>query len=327
MAVQDFDGHVLEAVKRDICGNRGIPTFNELILGLPGQTYQSFARTIATAMPALPRHDFVLFLCRLIDNTELGDPESRERFGIQTRRCQWKTSTAVWDPIIDEYQEVVVGTNDMPIADWRRTYRLSYFASALYNLRLLRVVLQHVVDVTGSPLEAYLTQLTDSMDEAEPGTVYAELRGIFERYTDSLLSGGPFVLPFDGEGPIVVDEAAARVALRRYDEFLRETRQITGTNIETINEAFRYQSLITPRWGEAAAVEESFAHDWAGYTAGGGLKPDPSRVRFTPGSAVASPTFHGFAGNHLACIRARLDVGRVEVVRQAEAFVILAGAG
>ncbi|MSV31382.1 MAG: hypothetical protein EXQ57_02580, partial [Bryobacterales bacterium] len=91
----------------------------------------------------------------------------------------------------------------MPIADWRRTYRLSHFASALYNLRLLRVVLRHVVDVTGIPLEAYLAQLTDSMDEAEPGTVYGELRGIFDRYTDSLLSGGPFVLPFDDEDPIV----------------------------------------------------------------------------------------------------------------------------
>lgn len=221
----------------------------------------------------------------------------------------------------------MVGTNDMPIADWRRTYRLSHFASALYNLRLLRVVLRHVVDVTGIPLEAYLAQLTDSMDEAEPGTVYGELRGIFDRYTDSLLSGGPFVLPFDDEDPIVVDEAAARVALRRYDEFLRETRQITGTNIETINEAFRYQSLITPRWGEAARVEANFANDWAAYATAGGLNPHPSRIRFTPGSAVTSPTFHGFAGNHLACIRARLDVGRVEVVRQAEAFVILAGAG
>ena len=42
--------------------------------------YRSFAQTIATAMPPLPRHDFVLFLCRLIDNTELGDPESRGRF-------------------------------------------------------------------------------------------------------------------------------------------------------------------------------------------------------------------------------------------------------
>ena len=331
LAVQDFDDDVLQAVKRDniqtgeamklraICGERGIPTFNELILGLPGQTYQSFARTIATAMPALPRHDFVLFLCRLIDNTELGDTESRERFGIQTRRCQWKTSTPGWDPIIDEYQEVVVATNDMPLPDWRRTFRLAFFAAALYNFRLLRVVLQHVVDVTRIPLEQYLERLTGAMDEAEPGTVYAELSATFESYTDSLLAGGPFVLPFgdsDGDVPIVVDEAAALIALRRYDEFLKETegasRQIPGAAVDTIAEAFRYQGMITPRWGEPEPIEATFLNDWPSYAATGGLTARESKVRFTPGPAAASPTFREFAGNHLASIRARLDTGRVE---------------
>jgi radical SAM superfamily enzyme YgiQ (UPF0313 family) len=348
LAVQDFDDDVLEAVKRDniqtgeamklraICGERGIPTFNELILGLPGQTYKSFARTIATAMPALPRHDFVLFLCRLIDNTELGDPESRERFAIQTRLCQWKTSTPDWEPIIDEYQEVVVATRDMPIADWRRAYRLSFFAAAIYNLRLLRVVLHHVVDATGTPLAAYLELLAESMDEAKPGTVYAELSATFERYTDSLLAGGPFVLPFgdsEADAPIVIDEAAAMVALRRYDEFLEETqeltRQIPGANADTIAEAFRYQSLITPRWGYPEPVEEAFANDWPAYVAAGGgaaLKAQWSQIRITPGSAVTSPTFRAFAGNHLACIRARLDTCRIETQSppvQQPSFVIL----
>jgi putative methyltransferase len=337
LAVQDFDDEVLAAVKRDniqtgeamklrdICGERGIPTFNELILGLPGQTYASFAQTIAAAMPALPRHDFVLFLCRLIDNSELADPDSRAAFALETRRCQWKTSSLHWDPIVDEYQEVVVGTRDMPLADWRRAYRLSFLAAAFYNLRLLRVVLHHVVDSTGIDRADYLALLADHLPAAEPASVYAELDRTLERYVESLLAGGPFVLPFPGDTggpPIGVDEALATVALRRYDLFLAETAAVTRrisentSASETIAEAFRYQALITPLWNRSEASEARFVHDWPAYVAAGGtgahLIARPTAVRFTPFNTLPTTDPGSFAVTHIARIRAGLDPGLVE---------------
>ena len=42
--------------------------------------------------------------------------------------------------------------------------------------------------------------------------LYAELAAAFNRYTDSLLASGPFVLPFESDEantPIPIDEAAA----------------------------------------------------------------------------------------------------------------------
>lgn len=309
LAVQDFDDHVLEAVKRSniqtgesmklraICGERGLPTYNELILGLPGQTCASFADTIAQAMPGLPRHTFVLFLCRLIDNAELGDPASRAQHGLVTRRCRWQTSTPGWDPIVDETQEVVVGTNDLSIDDWARAFRLGYLAAALYNLRLLRVVLHHVGD-----LRRYLPALVDAMAAAAPGTVYAELGAIFDRYAASVLASGPFVL--DG---LPVEEAAAVAALARYDELLAETRAITP-EVPHLDDAFRYQALITPRPGRGA-VSDTFAHDWPAYTAGGPLAARPTVVRYQPPTYAAVTDFASFVSTHLACVKARLDIG------------------
>jgi radical SAM superfamily enzyme YgiQ (UPF0313 family) len=330
LAVQDFDDGVLEAVKRDniqtgeaqklraICGERGIPTFNELILGLPGQTYASFTRTIAEAMPALPRHDFVLFLCRLIDNSELGDAASRTTHALETRRCLWKTPTPGWDPIVDEYQEVVVGTRDLPVADWRRAFRFAFLAAALYNLRLLRVVLQHVVDLGGDPRDL-VERLADGMDAAAPGSIYAELGAAFDRTIDSLLAGGPFVLPdpeIADDASLFVDQVVLRRALRRYDEFLTETRAHAVAMLgpsETLDEAFRYQALITPRWRATAPVAARFAHAWPAYAAGGGapLTAAPSELSFTPPSYAGVASYAAFAATHEACIRARLDIGTI----------------
>ena len=90
---------------------------------------------------------------------------------MRLSRLPWrgKTSTPNWDPVIDEYQEVVVATADMPPADWLRTFKLSFFAAALYNLRLLRVVLQHIPAATNHTLETYLELLANHLEEAPPG--------------------------------------------------------------------------------------------------------------------------------------------------------------
>jgi len=333
LAVQDFDDDVLAAVKRDniqtgeaqalrrICGERGIPTFNELILGLPGQTYASFVTTIATAMPALPRHDFVLFLCRLIDNAELGSPESRAAHGLETRRCLWKTSTSTADSILDEYQEIVVATHALPGPAWQRAYRVAFFAAALYNLRLLRVVLHHVVDGLGADRGAYLAHLADQLATAAPGTVYAALDAVVERYLTSLLACGPLVLPLDGgELPVYVDEALATSALGRYDDFLAETAAHTGGFLgaapPALAEAFRYQSIIIPRWLHDEPSELALDHDWPTYVAAGtdGAAPvaRATRIRYLPPSYVGVASFAAFASTHWSVVRARLTIGDVE---------------
>jgi len=329
LAVQDFDDQVLAAVKRSniqtgesmklrsICGELGLPTYNELILGLPGQTYASFADTIAQAMPGLPRHTFVLFLCRLIDNAELGDPASRALHALETRRCDWQTSTPGWDPIVDEFQEVVVATKDLPLADWARAFRLGYLAAALYNLRLLRVVLHHVATVTGD-LRGYLAHLAAAMDAAPPGTVYASLRAIFDRYLTSLLAGGPFLLPSaELSCSVPAEEAVAVAALAAYPAFLAETAVHTRTFSSAaeldaeLDDAFVYQALVTPRAGSAVAVSASFAHDWPAYTAGtsAALVARPTHVTYAPPTYAAVADFSTFVSTHLACVKARLDIG------------------
>ena len=310
---------------RAICGARGIPTFNELILGLPGQTYASFTATLAEATPPLPHHDFVLFLCRLIDNAELGSPASRAQHGLETRRCQWTTSTGV-DAIIDEFQEVVVATRDLPLADWRRAYRFAFLTAALYNLRLLRVVLYAGADGLGGGRRALLVALADELVAAAPGSVYAELAATLDRYADSILAGGPFVLPLvepePGAAPVPVDEAVASAALARYDQFLAETeaaiRALHGlapSTTDVLAEAVQLQRLITPRFGEPAPCTRRFAHAWPAYLAaavdGAAPAPTPTVVTFTPPSYVAVASFPAFVATHLGVVHARLAVGEL----------------
>jgi hypothetical protein len=259
----------------------------------------------------------------MIDNTELGSAESRERFGLETRLCEWKTSTAGLEPIIDEFQEVVVATNDLPLADWRRAYRFSFFAAALYNLRLLRVVLHHV-SALGVDLRDYVEHLTEQLATGAPGTIYRRLDDVLERYVDTVVAGGPFVLPVDGGAAVYVDEALAATALRDYDGFLAETEQHTrqllaARRAPSLAEAFRYQSLITPRWRHSEPTNAELSHDWPAYVAAGGsgapLLARTTRVRYLPPSYTTLDSFASFMATHTGCMRVRMDAGVVEAYR------------
>ena len=332
LAVQDFDDEVLAAVQRsniqtqesltlrEICGERGIPSFNELILGLPGQTYPSFTATMVAAMPPLPRHDFVLFLCRMIDNTELGDPASRERHGIVTRSCEWKTISPGWDPIVDEVQEVVVGTRDLPPSEWERCFHFGFFCAALYNLRLLRVVLAYLGG-EGLDVRACLAHLVER--PASGGSVYAQLQAILRRYSNSILASGPIRLPEEGGDEVArftVEDALTRAALTRYDEFLSETegrlREHLGVEAPpALSEAFSYQGLITPRWGAARRRALDLSHDWPAYLASHASQPlaaRRTRASFTPPTYAALPSLGAFLTTHVSCVRARLEIGALE---------------
>ncbi|MET0852214.1 MAG: radical SAM protein, partial [Candidatus Rokuibacteriota bacterium] len=334
LAVQDFDDDVLAAVKRDniqsgesirlrdICAERGIATRNELIFGLPKQTFGSFTRTVAQAMPPHPRHSFVVFQCRLLDNTELASPASIEEFGIETRRVRWRSANPGWDAVIEEYQDLVVGTKDMPIDEWRHTYRFVALAGAAYNVRLLRVVLHWLGEALGVDLVDYLAFLCERTRE-RGDTSFAAVGRLVDGYLDSILACGPFTLSHElmGEAPLEVADAIAVTVLAAPDAFLREAEEHTrrflaerGLDTSAIAELFRFQGLLTPRFGHGAPVTIEVERDWAAYAtegARGAPEARPRRLTYVPPAYVRLPEFERFAATHLACVSADAGTGHM----------------
>ena len=62
----------------------GIPTYTELILGLPGETFESFCTGICELLE-LGQHDSInVFRCEVYPNSDLADKEYMKRFAIKT---------------------------------------------------------------------------------------------------------------------------------------------------------------------------------------------------------------------------------------------------
>ena len=120
-----------------------IATFSELILGLPGETYDSFCKGVRDLIENGQHFAINIYPCELLPNSEMGQPAYKERFGINSTRVPFKlihsNSSQNTDDII-EYSEYITSTSSMNETEWSRALLFASYIQGLHNLGLLRAV-------------------------------------------------------------------------------------------------------------------------------------------------------------------------------------------
>ena len=180
LSMQDFEPRVLAAIERSNidpdhalalrqrCSERGIETFNELILGLPEQTYASFCNSVIAATTPYPGDSFSLYPCQLLEGSEMASPEHRQRFGLETVRCVTAGADPAIPAYVDEVEEFVVGTSAMPREDWRQAFRFGYLVAAIYHHPTLRAWFQDMRFRRGVDMVRWVNRLLQACDQASP---------------------------------------------------------------------------------------------------------------------------------------------------------------
>ncbi|MCR5040864.1 MAG: cobalamin-dependent protein [Clostridia bacterium] len=117
----------------------GIPTYTELILGLPGETYDSFCSGLCGLLEAGQHNSMTVYTCQVYCNSPLAQKDFREKFGIRWERQKLH---GIHYPAnfngVQEYYDVVVETKDMSKADWVRANMFSVCLQSCHHLGLLR---------------------------------------------------------------------------------------------------------------------------------------------------------------------------------------------
>jgi len=134
ISLEAFD-ELQRRFKRD-----GIDTFTDIILGLPGETYDSFSGGVARII-ANGQHNRIQFNnLSILNNSCMGDPEYRHRHGLVTVRSEitnrYGTQRA---EEVAEYQDLVISTRTMPPGDWVRALSFAWMAMLLHFDKLLQV--------------------------------------------------------------------------------------------------------------------------------------------------------------------------------------------
>ena len=149
LSFQSMDQNTLEVIKRSnikiqnfeelvhLYHQNDIPTYIEIIMGLPGETYESFVAGIEKLLDAGQHDGLNIYVCIVLLNSEMGDPAYIEKHGIKTVRTPalLQHSSSSQDPITECY-DIVIETNCMSQSDFKRVFLFSWAVQAFHSLGL-----------------------------------------------------------------------------------------------------------------------------------------------------------------------------------------------
>ncbi len=118
-----------------------IPTYTELILGLPGETYESFSRGICSVIESGQHTAINVYPCELIPNSLLGSKEYIEKYQIKTTHnafVQYHINPENTKEDVCEYSALITSTNTMTGEDWEKTYLFAVTVQALHTIGITR---------------------------------------------------------------------------------------------------------------------------------------------------------------------------------------------
>lgn len=122
---------------------KGMSTYTELILPLPGETYTSFIDGINALLENGQHSQLNIYNCSIMVNAEMGQKSYQERYGIKTVEIPIFQAHSTPDKSahsVVEYEEIVIETDTMPINDWRKSFCFAWAVQCFHYLGILQAV-------------------------------------------------------------------------------------------------------------------------------------------------------------------------------------------
>ena len=117
----------------------GIATYTDLIMGLPGETLESYCDGLFQVIEA-GQHFIQSYRCELLPTSPMASPEIIEKFGIKT------VSSSLSEPHTNVHtenkygarSEVIVQTNTMSVEDWLNMNIIYLYTQTFHGLGILK---------------------------------------------------------------------------------------------------------------------------------------------------------------------------------------------
>lgn len=208
LSLQSMNDDVLRVIKRSnislqtyadlqrALNELQIPSYTELILGLPEETTTSFLDTIERIVDLDPS-DLRVYPLKLFPNAEISTKETRETYKIQT--SLWDLNASPEFPDEKELIETVIATKDISHKDMKKLKRLAELIDVLHLGRWTYYLSRYIRDKSGLSIGKFYWQLVNDHWNNE-NTVIGKILSnwYFKNYNSNETTG--FVGPFSPYG-------------------------------------------------------------------------------------------------------------------------------
>ena len=164
----------------------GIPTYTELILGLPGETYESFCKGICDLLEFGQSNSMTVYECQVYDNSLMGDNAYRKKHGIKTSRIP--SFGIHYNPDysgVQEYMEIITETASMPKDKWVQAYMFSVVLQTFHHLGLTRFFAIYLNKELGISYYEFYSKLFDYIYSGNNGYLSEFFKELYRRKSDT----------------------------------------------------------------------------------------------------------------------------------------------
>ncbi len=167
-----------------------IPTYTEMILGLPGETYETFCEGLCKLIEAGQQSALTVYYCQVYPNSLMGKKEYRDEFGIKTARVplNYLHSTMPSEEDITEYTDIIVETKDMPFSDMIKSIMFCTCLQCFHHIGLLKYFAIYVRKELGISYLDFYKSLLDFIFSSK-GTFLNSLFESFHRECSDFSNG------------------------------------------------------------------------------------------------------------------------------------------
>jgi hypothetical protein len=170
----------------------GIPTYSDFILGLPGETYDSFADGVATLIQNGQHNRIQFNNLSVLPNAEMGDPKYQRQYGMELVESEILNIHGARELSIDgikEVQQLVIATHSLPRNMWCKTRAFSWMTAFLHFDKLIQIPLILMHKTAGASYREMIELFLDV--DANQFPQMAEIRDHFLSRAEIIQNGGP----------------------------------------------------------------------------------------------------------------------------------------
>jgi len=203
ISIQTTTPVVLEAIKRQNISletyrdlqrrfvHDGIPTFVDMIIGLPAETPQSLRDSVSSVVEGGQHHRVQFHNLSVLPNAEMGNPAYQRQYALRTVTTRIVNNHAPAETPPDgiyETQELVVSAASFSEAGWRDMRSFAWLTLTYHMHRLLQLA----TIVTWKLSERPFWQVIDALMLADPERypTLGEMRAFCEDFAERIQRGG-----------------------------------------------------------------------------------------------------------------------------------------
>ena len=261
LSFQSFSPTVLKNIRRsnmtfkhfselmNLYNENNIMTYSELILGLPGETYESFAIALGKLLEAGQHTSIIVFNCYWLVNSEMGIADYMKRYKIETVSAPMHQTHCALpkEESIVEYSQMVVSTATMSRDMWVRTELMSFCVQCFHCFGLLQYFAIYLFYEQGIKYESFYERLVKCL-ESSPDTISGKVFAVIhEEITKASHGRGTwfYINPIFGNITWPFEEGLFLELVYHYDQVFSEIKEfLKSFKIEQpiFDELLRYQS-------------------------------------------------------------------------------------